>query len=745
MDQQKNVSMPITRLSYSDLTQLLRNPIIFKSKKIFGIYNTKIGISGMIGRAGHEALKFYYGGNKDIPCPVDPTEARTMAVQIGMDYLENTPDGEIKFGKTGSRESMMKGFAQAMQFYFTEEPEYNEVVIVEEKLESEIKTYEGDLLPLPCVAIPDIVNKYQDGSYDIFDVKFVKNFTSYEDDDGEPYEDYVKIIQAQFLDHVLIGARNIHAKRCVFRELKTSANKDGSPQIRDYVIDLEHIPYKIFFYNLFKDVVRFISNPDAIYLPNLSDTFDGEQAGLIYAQGLISADMSDVEVMHKIKEVAFTSKKFLASSADRVENQYLPPEEKIKIMLQNFGIPVKVEETKVGASVTQYRFKVSAGVPMTRFAKYKSDIARAIEAKGEIRILAPIPGTSLLGIEIANEIRSSIQLSKKYLIPGTLNLPIGVDVHNNAFNLLLDKMPHLLIAGSTGSGKSVLIHNLITAITKQMTPEELDITLIDPKRVELTAFKKSKHLHGKKIIFEHEDAIKALIDLVDEMENRYQLLEKTGVRDIGEYNQQMIRHTFAHPDEGYKEIMPYKVLVIDEMADFMLKGKIEEKKKGINYPAKSKRWLQKELESRGSKNGQLMLKADEGERGDENGMIVINVSGARAWDKDSMIDVLERHDAMNILNRADANTEHLIVRLAQLGRAAGIHLIIATQSPRADIVTGLIKANFPTKIALTTSSVTESLIILGEAGSEKLSGRGDMIVSYPGGKERIQGFFLPKK
>lgn len=736
--------MPITRIAYSDLTQLLRNPIIFKLKKILGIYDTKIGVAGMIGRAGHEALKFYYGGNKDIPCPADPTEARTMAVQLGMDYLENTPDGAIKFGKTGSRESMMKGFAQAMQFYFTEEPVYNNPIIVEEKLEAEIKTYDGDQFPLPCVAIPDIVNRDENGDHDIFDVKFVKSFTPYENEDGEPHEDYVKFIQAQFLNHLLIAARGIHAKRVFFREVKTSLNKDGGSQIRDYVVDLDHEPYRIFFYNLFKDVIKFISNPDVIYLPNLSDPFDGELAGLIYTQGLISSDMSDVEVMHKVKDVAFTTKKFLASSADRVENQYLPPEEKIKIMMQNFGIPVKVEETKVGASVTQYRFKVSASIPMARFAKYKSDIARAIEAKGEIRILAPIPGTSLLGIEVANEVRSSIQLSKKYLIPETLNLPIGVDVHNNAFNLLLDKMPHLLIAGSTGSGKSVLIHNLITAITKQMKPEYLDITLIDPKRVELTAFKKSKHLHGKKIIFEHEDAIKALIDLVDEMEGRYKMLEKMGVRDIGEYNQQVMRDAFAHPAIA-SEIMPYKVLVIDEMADFMIKGKLEEKKKGINYSAKSKRWLQKELESRGSKNGQLILKADEGERGDEDGMIIINVSGARAWDKDSMIDVLERHDAMNILNRADANTETLIVRLAQLGRAAGIHLIIATQSPRADIVTGLIKANFPTKIALTTSSVTESMIILGEAGSEKLSGKGDMIVMYPGGKERVQGFMIEEK
>lgn len=743
METQNTVSLPITRLSYSDLGLLLRNPMIFKLKKILGVYNTQSGVQGMIGKAGHKALKFYYGGEKDMVVPADFDEARTMAIEIGLNYLEETPDSEIKFGKTGSRESMIKGYTQAMAFYFAEEPVYNKILICEEKLESEIKTYEGELLPLPAVTIPDIVDEDEDKNIDVVDVKFVKSFTPYENEDGEPHEDYMKILQSQFLNHVLIGARDIHARRCIFREVKCSANKDGAPQIRDYVVELDHEPYRIIFYNLFKDAVKFLSNPEAIYLPNFSDQFDGELAGMIYAQGLISSDMSDVEVMHKVKDVAYTTKKFLSSPADRVENQYLLPEEKIKIMLQNFGIPVKPEETKIGASVTQYRFKVSAGVPMSRFAKYKSDIARAIEAKGEIRILAPIPGTALLGIEVANEVRESIKLSKKYLIPNTLNLPIGVDVHGNAMNLLLNKMPHLLVAGTTGSGKSVLIHIMLTALTKQNTPEMLDLTLIDPKRVELKSFEKVKHLHGKKIIYKHEDAMKALIGLVDEMEERYITLEKNKVRDIEEYNQQVVRDSFAHPGIAVN-YMPYKVIVIDEMADFMLKGKIQDKKRLVNYNSKSKRWLHQLLESRADKNGHLYIKPDEGEKVEVNqdGLMECRVPSLRESDKDFLIDILEAHDATNILNRADANTEELIVRIAQLGRAAGIHLIVATQSPRADIITGLIKANFPAKIALTTISALESQIILGEGGAEKLSGKGDMILMYPGGKERLQGFMI---
>lgn len=722
-EETKGVQMPVSRMSYSTLTQLCRNPIIFKLHSILGVYSGKRGVSAMIGSAAHKALEFYYGGNKDYPVPADKDEARAEGIEMGLKYLEEYDDRDIRYGKTGTREKMIQGYTQAMQIYFAEEPEYHEVLICEEKLDAEMKTKKGEALPLPGTAVPDLVVKESDGEIDIIDTKFVVSFTPYEDDDGEPYEDPVKIIQAKMLDHCLLANRGIQARRVIFREVKRTVNKDGGNQIRDYIIPLDHEPYDIAFYNFYCDCVKFISNPNQIYLPNFADQMDGREAWTLYTQGLLNADMSDVEVMHRVKEVALTSKKFVPSNLDRVENKYLAPQEKIKLRLREFGVLVEPEETVVGASVTQYRFKVSAGTRMTAFAKHKADIARAIEATGDIVIRAPIPGTSLVGIEVPKAERGVVKLTAKDLVPGTLSLPIGVDVHGVSYKVKLNEMPHLLIGGTTGSGKSILVHNLLTALTKQMEPETLDLTLIDPKRVELGAWKEIPHLHGKPIIFEHDAGVRALLELTDEMDERYKALERKGVRDIKEYNM-----------KGSTKML-YRVVVIDEFADFMARDRMEQGKREISYTSKTKGWLHKELRKRANSDGKMTILDGTEER-------TIGVPSIQRYDKSDLIDYLDMMDALDDMKRPDANVELLVVRLAQLGRAAGIHMIIATQSPRVDVITGLIKANFPTRIALMTSSPTESEIILGERGAEKLTGKGDMIFQYPGanGRQRLQGF-----
>lgn len=695
----KTVQMPISKMHYSMLTQLLRNPLIFKLKFILGVYDGKVGMSGMIGRAAHEALKFYYGGNLDRPTHADKNEARSEAIDLGLGYLADYSDIYIKYGKLGSREKMLAGYTKAMQFYFAEEPEYNDIIAVEEKLDAEIKTVDGDIMPLPAVAVPDLVHRRKDGQVEIIDTKFVKSFTKYENDDGDVHEDYIKIVQAQFLWHLLRSTKELTADRVVFREVKTSENKDGTQQIRDYVIPCNHEPYRVIFYNLYRDVVKFISNPDAVYLPNLSDPFDGEQAGLLYAQGLLNSDMSDVEVMHKVKDVAFVSKKFVSSRLERIDNKYLPPEEKIKLRLAEFGIPVEPVETKVGASVTQYQFKVSAGIRMTTIMKHKADIARAVEAKGDIRVLAPIPGTAFVGVEVPNGTRTVATLTKEYFLKDTMSIPIGMTVQGEVVKVPLNEMPHLLIAGATGSGKSILIHSILTSLTKQMSPENMRLILIDPKRVELVAFAKAKHLRGGKIAYEYADAILLLNGLIDEMEYRYKLLETKRVRDIKEYNK-----------KGSTSL-PYIVVVIDEFADLILQGKQAEKRK--------------------KKNESLHNIATRAK---------VEIM-AKQFAKMGMTYNPPEQDAE--MPPAD----EMIVRLAAMARAVGIHLIIATQRPSVDIITGLIKANFPTRIALTTASATDSKVILGEEGAEKLSGKGDMLFMHPGsgGRVRLQGFMLEQK
>lgn len=654
---EKSISFPVDKLSYSALTQLLRNPLMFKLKYILGVYTGKDGMSRMIGSACHTALQFYYGGNEDMPVPADASEARAQAMQLGLDYIQSVPDENIRYGKTGSREAMLKGFAQAIKHYWEEEPEYHEILFCEDKLEGELHNREGQVLPLTAVGRPDLVVRNADGSVDIVDTKFTKNFTRYENEDGDPHEDYVKIVQAIFMQR-LVAEAGVKAGRMVFREIKISKNKEGGAQIRDYVIPLDHEPYHIIFDNLYRDVVEFLKQPDAIYLPNLSDPFDGENAGFLYAQGLISSDMSDVEVIHKVKDVARVSKKFVSSKLERVENAHLDPEERIRVRLGEFGIPVVPDGVHYGPSVIQYRFKVSAGISMARFKKHKDDIASVLEAKGAVRILAPIPGTSLVGVEVERADREIVKLKAEHLREGTLSLPIGVHMGGEVETIPLDGMPHLLIAGTTGAGKSVLIHNLITALTKQKTPDELDLFLIDPKRVELAPYARKPHVHGRGVVYEHEHAVRTLIWLVDEMERRYKLLERTGKRDLGEYNASKKKAELR---------VPYVVVIIDEFADLIIRARMD---------------------------------------------------------------------------KEGANLEFLMVRLAQMGRAAGIHLIVATQRPSVDVITGLIKANFPTRIALTTASETDSKVILGTPGAEKLGGKGDMLFRFPGnkGNVRLQGF-----
>lgn len=718
----KELQLPVNKLSYSSLTQLLRNPLIFKMKYILGVYDSKRSPSSIVGSAAHDALQLYYGGKPDIVVPADRAEAIGLAREAGLQYIAQANDNYIEYGKTGSREEMLKLYTRAINFYFAEEPDYHKIISCEEKLEAEIRSYTGDMMPLPASGRADLIVENKDGSVSIIDTKFSKVFTDY----GK--EDYVKIVQAIFMGRLVAAAKGLKAKNVIFREIKVTENKQGEdgkiePQIRDWVVPLDHEPYHIIFDNLYSDVVKFLSN-NPIFLPNLSDMFDGEQAGLIYAQGLINADMSDVEVIHKVRDVALVSKRFVSSRLDSDVNKHLLPEERIKMKFAELGIPVEPEAPKVGASIIQYRFKVSAGVKMATFKKYADDIAFALQTKGKVKIVAPIPGTSLVGIEVENEKRSSVKLGKWNFVKDTLSLPLGVDPNGEVVKVHLDSMPHLLIAGATGSGKSYMIHSIITALTEQMSPKKMKLTLIDPKRVELKDYEKSKHLDGK-IIHEYKGAILKLIDLVEEMEERYKMFERTGHRNLKEYN----------GEEGTN--LAYHVVVIDEFADFMEQSKVEEKKSNTNYSSKTRPWLYKELKKRAGPSGNFLIKDDSRPKGFRE----LNAMLFSKADKSDLIDMLEMNDELD--PSKDANIESLICRLAQMGRAAGIHLIIATQSPRVDVISGLIKANFPTRIALTVSSAIDSQVILGVPGAESLSGKGDFLLMSPGRPlERLQGFAI---
>ncbi len=331
-------------------------------------------------------------------------------------------------------------------------------------------------------------------------------------------------------------------------------------------------------------------------------------------------------------------------------------QEIIKKTLANFSIPVEMGLVNIGPTVTQYTFRPSDGVRLSKIVNLGGDLALALAAH-PVRIEAPIPGKSLVGIEIPNQIAAKVTMfdmvsgAEFKKRPNDLSIALGKDVSGQNCFAQLDKMPHLLIAGSTGSGKSVCVNSIIVSLLFQNSPDDLKFILIDPKRVELPAYNGIPYLLTP-VITDVKKTINALKWAVTEMENRLELLSKYGKRNIASYN------------ETAKSKLPYIIIVIDELADLMA--------------------------------------------------------------------------------TSSADVEGSIVRLAQMSRAVGIHLILATQRPSVEVLTGLIKANVPARIAFSVSSSIDSRTILDASGAEKLVGRGDMLYLGPetSKPKRIQGVFL---
>jgi DNA segregation ATPase FtsK/SpoIIIE, S-DNA-T family len=349
----------------------------------------------------------------------------------------------------------------------------------------------------------------------------------------------------------------------------------------------------------------------------------------------------------------------------------------IERTLRNFGIIVERGEAKVGPAVTQYSLRPAVGVKIAKIMALQNDLSLAL-AKHPIRIEAPIPGKSLIGIEIPNT--SSVPVKLRDILENDifegresdLMIALGKDVSGSAILGDVSKMPHLMIAGSTGTGKSVCINSLITSLLYQNSPSELRMIMVDPKRVELSLYNGIPHLLGGAVIVDNSKVISALRWAVSEMERRYKLLQEVGTRDIASYKEfvnvgkkrKVVNPETGKAEEFELEKLPYIVIIIDELSDLML--------------------------SHGKE-----------------------VEGA-------------------------------IVRIAQMARAVGIHLIVSTQRPSVEVITGLIKANIATRIAFQVATQIDSRTILDMSGAEKLLGRGDMLyVSAASPKpKRIQGAFI---
>ncbi len=372
-----------------------------------------------------------------------------------------------------------------------------------------------------------------------------------------------------------------------------------------------------------------------------------------------------------------------APSLDLLEKKQSPADagdvqqnaQTIKDTLSEFSIDVEMEGANIGPKVTQYTLRPPSGVKLTRISALETNIALNLAAQS-LRIEAPIPGQKAVGIEVPNRKAADVRLygilTAKQWKNDTepLGFAIGRDISGEAVVGDLNQMPHLLIAGQTGSGKSVMINTLLTSLLYRNSPSQMKLILVDPKQVEMAPYEDIPHLLTP-VITEPEKTISALKWAINEMERRYKLLAAEKLRDIASYNQKLqkgrkieVEDEDGHPQQHEDGAMPYIVIVIDELADLMMV--------------------------------------------------------------------------------AARDVEALVVRLAQKARAVGIHLVLATQRPSVDVITGLIKANVPARIAFTVASQVDSRTILDQVGAEKLLGKGDMLILTPSMSKpkRLQGAWV---
>ena len=436
---------------------------------------------------------------------------------------------------------------------------------------------------------------------------------------------------------------------------------------------------------------EYLSDPRIEYEPE--DQKDRESEPIITA---INTDGPDLEFSHSgvegirkdIREgTDFTlpSLLFLQDKENRIRKiDTAMLKEKSRLLekkFKDFNIAGEVVEILPGPVLTTFEYRPAPGVKISKIVTLTDDLALALSAMS-IRIVAPIPGKDVIGIEIPNEIKESVFLkelvgSKEFLTSKSkLTLGLGKDILGNIVVAHLDRMPHLLIAGATGTGKSVGLNSMIASLLYKASPDEVKFIMIDPKRIELSIYDDIPHLISP-VVTDMKKATNALFWAVKEMERRYEVLAETGTRNIDQYNkfvdQENKKNKHAKDagvevkDQGPLERLPYIVIVVDEFADLMMV--------------------------------------------------------------------------------ASKDVEILLTRLAQMARAAGMHLILATQRPSVNVLTGIIKANFPTRISFQVSSRIDSRTILDSNGSENLLGNGDMLFAPPGTGRliRIQGTFVSEQ
>lgn len=650
---------------------------MFKIKYINGDHiDSTRNISGVIGNSFHLAMENYYSMLVE-----NESEAIKKGLDVGMEFLGEYSDGFIEYSSVvENKQKAQEIFAFAFNTYVQEkQQEEEEILAIEEEILTDVVVEWKDkklVMPVPLKGFIDKVVR-KNGRIIAVDYKTCRAFSDPDKIDGAKI---LQAIQYYFLIYAKYGEAPYSM---IFEELKTTKNRDGSKQIKEYeIVYEENDQFFDFYFRFYDDVTRAI-NGEAVFVPNINDFYDNEVAMIAYIHRLDVSEeqaklMKELRVnnitellktkiehagnMRKLLKTAET--KFI--SAKNLNYNAMTTEEKIQTKLMEHGMLIKFDSKIEGCAVDLYRYNPSIGLKMSKIKGYVADVEQVVGVSG-VRVLAPIPNSSLIGFEIPREKRTFPESMPE---AQGFNLAIGLDIMGTVHRFDITKAPHMLIAGATGSGKSVFLNTIITQL---LSLKNVELHLLDPKMVELSRFK------NKAIEYysDAEDIYLSLSELTNTMNYRYKILSDAGVRNIQEYHGKMT----------------YKFVVIDEFGDLTVGNKILEE----------------------------VIKTGE-----------IFTRGPRAGEEKTKVEKLN----------LSAEISKNILLLAQKARACGIHLIIATQRPSVDIITGSIKANFPTKVAFRTAKAIDSQILLDEPGAEKLLGKGDMIFSSDDGQIRLQGFSM---
>lgn len=661
---------PLRHYSYSSFVKFSTNPLMFKVNYINGDrLDTCDNISRVIGQSFHNAMEVYYSMNQ-----TDEQEAMKMAMESGINYLNEYNDGLIEFSsRCETKQKACEIYIEAFKNYIKEkQSEDVEILGIEECLEGEVCVeWRGEIieLPVPLKGYVDKIIRTKDGKIKVVDYKTAQRLSDPNKIDG------AKILQAIQYYFLVYSEYEEAPYSMIFEEVKLSKNRDGSPQIREYEIVYEDNDlFFDFYFRMYQDVTDAI-NGKSVFVPNINDFYDNEVGIIAYIHRLDIPE-EQAKLMEKLKvdnitdllkkniQHAGNMRKLLKSAEEKfttaksLNYKNMTIEEKISTKLIESGIIIKYDSKIEGLSVDLYQYEPTVGVRMKKIESYVADIEQVVGVSG-VRILAPIPNSEFVGFEIPKSERIFPEIEPQN---NGFNLAMGVDIYGELIRFDIRNAPHMLVAGATGSGKSVFLNSIITQLQQL---ENIDLHLFDPKMVELSPFRKNAKEYHDDI----ESIYLALSELVSEMNRRYKTFSEAGARNIEEYDGDL----------------NYKVVVIDEFGDLIVSNHTLEEDiiighyaNGMPKTKKQKTNLSKEIQS-------------------------------------------------------------MILILAQKARAAGIHIIIATQRPSVDIITGSIKANFPTKVAFRTAKEIDSRVLLDEPGAEKLLGKGDMLFSSDQGTTRLQG------